>query len=114
MLDQKIVSGIGNIYVNEILFKSQILPMKSVRKLSSLELIKIIKFSRIILKNAIKFGGSSIKDFKGVSGNGGSFQTKFAVYNRENLKCTRRKCKGLIQKKYISNRSTFICSFCQT
>ena len=113
MLDQKIVSGIGNIYANEILYKSKISPMKSVRKLSSTDLIKIIKFSRITLKNAIKFGGSSIKDFKGVSGGGGSFQTKFTVYNRENLKCTKSKCTGIIKKSYVSNRSTFICNFCQ-
>ena len=88
--------------------------MKSVRKLSSLELVRIIKFSRITLKNAIKYGGSSIKDFKGVSGAGGSFQTKFSVYNRENRKCTKNKCKGIIKKRYISNRSTFICNICQT
>ena len=88
--------------------------MKSVRKLSSVELLRIIKFSRITLKSAIKFGGSSIKDFKGVSGGGGNFQTKFKVYNRENQKCTKIKCKGIIRKKYISNRSTFICNFCQT
>ena len=112
-MDQKIVSGLGNIYANEILYKSQISPMKSVSKLSSLELVKIIKFSRIILKNAIKFGGSSIKDFKGISGTGGNFQTKFTVYNRENQKCSKSKCKGIIKKKYISNRSTFICNFCQ-
>ena len=87
--------------------------MKSVRKLSSTDLIKIIKFSRITLKNAIKFGGSSIKDFKDISGGGGSFQTKFTVYNRENQKCAESKCKGIIQKRYISNRSTFICNFCQ-
>ena len=114
LLDQKIVSGLGNIYVNEILHKSQILPMRSVSKLSSTNLSKIIKYSRITLKNAIKFGGSSIKDFKSVSGGGGSFQTKFNVYDRENQKCTKSKCKGIIQKRYISNRSTFICNFCQT
>ena len=113
LLDQKIVSGIGNIYANEILYKSQISPYKSVKKLTSLELVKIIKFSRIILKSAIKFGGSSIRDFKGVSGGGGSFQTKFTVYNRENKKCIKSNCKGIIQKRYISNRSTFICNFCQ-
>ena len=114
LLDQKIVSGLGNIYVNEILHKSQILPMKSVSKLSLNDLTKIIKYSRIILINAIKFGGSSIKDFKGVSGGGGSFQTKFNVYDRENQKCTKSKCKGIIRKRYISNRSTFICNICQT
>ncbi len=114
LLDQKIVSGLGNIYVNEILHKSQILPMRSVSKLSSTDLTKIIKYTRITLKSAIKFGGSSIKDFKDISGGGGSFQTKFNVYDRENQKCIKSKCKGIIQKRYISNRSTFICNFCQT
>jgi len=113
LLDQKIVSGIGNIYVNEILFKSQISPLRSVKKLSLNDLNKIIKFSRITLINAIKFGGSTIKDFKSISGNGGSFQTKFTVYDRENRKCINNKCKGIILKKYISNRSTFICNYCQ-
>ena len=78
-----------------------------------LELYKIIKFSRITLKEEIKFCGSSIKDFKGVSGGGVSFQTKFNVYNRENLRCANNKCKGIIIKRYISNRSTFICNLCQ-
>ena len=113
LLDQKIVSGIGNIYANEILFKSQISPMKSVKELSQIDLDKIIKFSRLTLRNAIKFGGSSIKDFKGISGSGGTFQTKFNVYDRENEKCKKSKCTGIIQKRYISNRSTFICNFCQ-
>jgi len=88
--------------------------MRSVSKLSSTDLTKIIKYTRITLKSAIKFGGSSIKDFKDISGGGGSFQTKFNVYDRENQKCIKSKCKGIIQKRYISNRSTFICNFCQT
>ena len=113
LLDQKIVSGIGNIYANEILFKSQISPTKSVKELRQIDLNNIIKFSRLTLRNAIRFGGSSIKDFKGISGSGGSFQTKFNVYDRENEKCKNNKCKGLIQKIYISNRSTFVCNFCQ-
>ncbi len=114
LLDQKIVSGIGNIYANEILYKSQILPTKSVKKLTSIDLIKIIKFSRLTLNNAIKFGGSSIRDFKGISGGKGDFQKKFAVYNRENQKCNKSNCKGIIKKRYISNRSTFICNYCQS
>ena len=87
--------------------------MRSVGKLSSIELDKIIKFSRLTLKEAIKFGGSSIKDFKGISGGGGTFQTKFNVYNKENQRCAKSKCKGIIKKSYISNRSTFICDLCQ-
>ena len=114
LLDQKIVSGIGNIYANEILYKSQILPTKSVKKLTSLDLIKIIKVSKLTLNNAIKLGGSSIKDFKGISGGKGGFQKKFTVYNRENQKCNKSNCKGIIKKRYISNRSTFICNYCQS
>ena len=78
--------------------------MKSVSKLSSTDLIKIIKYSRITLKNAIKFGGSSIKDFKSVSGGGGSFQTKFKVYDRENQKCVKTKCKGTIKKIFRGDK----------
>tara|TARA_B100000989_G_scaffold286588_1_gene255362 strand:+ start:7491 stop:8348 length:858 start_codon:yes stop_codon:yes gene_type:complete len=113
LLDQKIVSGIGNIYVNEILFKSKILPSKSVRKLSILDLKKILKFSRSVLRYAIRQGGSSIKDFKGLSGNNGKFQTRFKVYNRDKKYCLSRNCNGVIKKIYISNRSTFLCNLCQ-
>ena len=113
MLDQKFVSGIGNIYANEILFFSKLNPTKSAMKLSKEECKKIILFSNNILKKSIKKGGSSIRDFKNVSGNSGDFQKQFKVYQRENLNCLRNKCKGKIQKKFISNRSTFFCNICQ-
>ena len=57
--------------------------------------------------------GSSIKDFKGISGRKGSFQQKFRVYDRESLKCKKMGCKGIIKKIYISRRSSFYCSVCQ-
>ena len=113
LLDQKFVSGIGNIYANEILFFSKLNPTKSAMKLSKEECKKIILFSNNILKKSIKKGGSSIRDFKNVSGNSGDFQKQFKVYQRENLNCLRNKCKGKIQKKFISNRSTFFCNICQ-
>jgi formamidopyrimidine-DNA glycosylase len=113
LLDQKFVSGIGNIYASEILFFCKINPTKKAMKLSSEECKKIILFSRKILKKAIKKGGSSIRDFKNTSGNSGKFQKEFAVYLRENLNCLRNKCKGIIKKKFICNRSTFFCNTCQ-
>ena len=113
MLDQKFVSGIGNIYANEILFLSKINPNKKVKFLNKIECIKIIKNSKRILSRAIKKGGSSIRDFKNAYGNKGSFQNNFNVYNRENLNCKRKSCKGKIQKKMITNRSTFFCYICQ-
>ena len=73
----------------------------------------IIRISRLVLKKAIKAGGSSIKDFKNIKGNQGKFQKKFKVYSRENKKCLDVSCSGLIIKKNISNRSSFFCNLCQ-
>ena len=113
LLDQKFVSGIGNIYASEILFHSKINPTKNAMKLSRKECKKIILFSKNVLNNAIKKGGSSIRDFKNVAGKSGNFQKEFKVYKRENLNCLRKKCLGKIKKKFISNRSTFFCNICQ-
>ena len=113
LLDQKLVSGIGNIYASEILFFCKINPKKKAMKLSKDECKKIILFSKIVLNKAIKKGGSSIRDFKNISGQSGSFQNEFKVYQRENMNCTRNKCSGKIKKISISNRSTFFCNICQ-
>ena len=107
LIDQKFVSGIGNIYASEILFLCKISPKKSAMKLSLIERKKIILFSRIVLNKAIKKGGSSIRDFKSISGKSGNFQKEFNVYQRENLNCPRNKCGGKIKKMFTSNRSTF-------
>ncbi len=113
LLDQKFVSGIGNIYASEILFFSKINPKKIAKKLSKEECKKIILFSKKVLKKAIKKGGSSIRDFKNTSGQSGNFQKEFKVYQRENLNCPRNKCNGKIKKIFLSNRSTFFCNICQ-
>ena len=113
LLDQNFVSGIGNIYANEILFLSKIKPDKKVNLLQKDDCIKIINISKKVLTNAIKKGGSSIKNFKNLSGKNGSFQKNFKVYERNGLICKRFKCEGVIQKKVISNRSTFFCNICQ-
>ena len=113
LLDQKFVSGIGNIYASEILFLCKINPTKKAKKLSLNDCKKIIYYSRLVLKKAIEKGGSSIRDFKNISGNKGSFQKNFNVYQRENLECLNRECSGIINKKFISNRSSFFCNICQ-
>tara|TARA_B100000886_G_scaffold8914_1_gene5730 strand:+ start:1057 stop:1920 length:864 start_codon:yes stop_codon:yes gene_type:complete len=113
LLDQKFVSGLGNIYANEILFKCKINPRKKAKFLTANDCIKIIKFSRTILNLAIKKGGSSIRDFKNTVGKNGSFQDNFKVYNRENKNCLSSGCKGIIKKKFITNRSSFFCDICQ-
>ncbi len=113
LLDQKFVSGIGNIYACEILYLSKIKPNKPAFLMSKVECKKIIINSRKVLLRAINKGGSTIKDFKNTSGINGGFQKSFNVYERYGLKCKRLKCTGVIQKKIISNRSTFFCNSCQ-
>jgi formamidopyrimidine-DNA glycosylase len=113
LIDQKFVSGIGNIYASEILFLSKINPNKKVKLLNKIECSLLIKNSKKVLMNAIKKGGSSIRDFKNTDGNKGSFQDNFNVYQREGMNCKRKRCKGKIIKKITINRSTFFCNFCQ-
>ncbi len=113
LLDQYFVSGIGNIYASEILFLSKIKPYKKANLLKKKDYEKIVINSKKVLFEAIKKGGSSIRDFKNISGTKGSFQKNFQVYQREGLNCKRFKCRGIIRKKVISNRSTFFCSSCQ-
>jgi len=113
LLDQKFVSGIGNIYASEILFLSKVNPKTYAMKLSEVDCKRIIANSKSVLNKAIKRGGSSIRNFKDTSGKSGNFQKEFKVYQRENLDCLRSKCKGKIKKIFISNRSTFFCNTCQ-
>ena len=113
LIDQNFVSGIGNIYASEILFLSKINPTKKAKNLKKNNYKEIFINSKKVLSEAIKKGGSSIKDFKNISGKHGGFQTEFKVYQREGLKCKRLNCGGIIKKKSISNRSTFFCNSCQ-
>ena len=113
LLDQKFVSGIGNIYASEILFLCKINPKIYAMKLSKNDCKKIIYYSKSVLKKAIEKGGSSIRDFKNTEGKNGSFQKEFKVYQRENQGCSRKNCHGKIKKIFISNRSTFFCNICQ-
>ena len=114
-MDQKFVSGIGNIYANEILFLSKIKPLRNVKNLKEFELKKIVKFiKKSFRKCSLKLGGSSIKDFSSSNGKKGSFQQHFNVYGKkgEHLVLI-QDCKNKIIKSSISNRATFFCSKCQ-
>ena len=113
LMDQKFTSGLGNIYVNEILFFSGVKPLKKIKKITDIEIQKIIKFSKKIISKAIIFGGSSIKDFSSISGKKGSFQQHFSVYGKKGENCTKVNCKGKIKKIAISNRASFFCNKCQ-
>ena len=113
LMDQTFVSGLGNIYVNEVLFMSKINPLKICNSLSNIEIKRLITSIKKILKLSIMNGGSSIRDFKNTLGKSGSFQQFFYVYGKKNEKCSRFSCKGVIKKIFISGRSSFYCSYCQ-
>ena len=113
LMDQKFISGLGNIYVNEILFFSGVKPNKKIKKLSNNEIKEIIKLTKKVIIKAITLGGSSIRDFSSGSGKKGSFQQHFSVYGKTGKKCIKKNCRGIIIKIVISNRSTFYCAQCQ-
>ena len=113
LLDQSFVAGIGNIYANEILFYSKINPLKKGKEISENEIRKIIKYSKQVLKKAIKKGGSSIKNFKNIKGINGSYQKEFKIYDKEDKICPTSNCNEKIVKLNISNRSTYVCNVCQ-
>ena len=113
LLDQNFVSGIGNIYASEILYLSKINPSLSAKYLKKDQCKNIVINSRKILQNAIRKGGSTIRDFKNTKGDQGNFQKEFKVYGRDKQKCKRFSCSGTINKITQSNRSTFFCEICQ-
>jgi formamidopyrimidine-DNA glycosylase len=113
LLDQRFVSGIGNIYASEILFLSKIDPFKQAKLLTKNECKKIILNSKKVLNRAIIKGGSSIRNFQDISGTLGGYQKEFKVYQQEGNRCKVIGCLGIIKKKIVSNRSTFFCDSCQ-
>jgi formamidopyrimidine-DNA glycosylase len=114
LLEQDIISGIGNIYASEILFRTHIHPLKKTNELTYQEVEKIILEAKIILKEALKLGGTSEFDFVNPLSKEGSYQNKLKVYNRKGKPCYNG-CESSIEKmeKETNNRSTFFCPRCQ-
>ncbi|RHZ35685.1 DNA-formamidopyrimidine glycosylase [endosymbiont GvMRE of Glomus versiforme] len=127
LLEQKVISGIGNIYASEILFDTKIHPLKKTNQLTCLEVEKIISSAQNILKEALKLKGTSEFDFVNPLSKEGSYQERLKVYNRAGKPCPNN-CGGLIEKikkeeKEINKgkinenkpkeRSTFFCPQCQ-
>ena len=113
LMDQNFISGIGNIYANEILFMAKIKPNKISSRLNLLEITRLhLSISKVLIR-ALKLGGSSIKDFKSLVGQKGRFQNEFKVYDREDLKCLRARCPGLIVRVVSQGRASFFCNECQ-
>ena len=111
-MNQKNVVGIGNIYASESLYLSKINPQKASDKLNIEECKRIASSSKKILNEAIKVGGTTLKDFYSADGSPGYFKIKLNVYGRNGKKC--KKCKEEILKVTINQRATFYCPNCQS
>ncbi len=118
LLDQKIIAGLGNIYVSEALHRSGLSPKRKagtlVRKQGiDSRLDDLVRHVRGILNEAIAAGGSTVQDFAGTDGSEGAFQQRFAVYDREGESCLTPGCSGTIRRIVQAGRSTFYCPTCQ-
>ena len=113
LMDQRVVAGLGNIYVSEALWDSEIKPTRTGNKMSLDDCNQLVVSIKKVLDKAIRFGGTTLKDFRQIGGEVGYFQNKLQVYGKEGQTCFRRKCKGTVEKTIISGRSTFYCSTCQ-
>ena len=113
LLDQRIVAGLGNIYVCEALHRARISPFKPAGGVSKPRLEKLVGAIRDVLGEAIAAGGSTLRDFAQTDGALGYFQHRFRVYDREGTPCPNDGCDGVIARKVQAGRSTFYCPTCQ-
>lgn len=113
LLDQKIVAGLGNIYVCEALFRTRIHPARKAGRISTRRRAALVPAIRETLSDAIAAGGSSLRDYRQADGELGYFQHSFDVYGREGQPCRRDGCGGVVRRIVQSGRSSFYCARCQ-
>jgi formamidopyrimidine-DNA glycosylase len=113
LLDQRVIAGLGNIYVCEALYRAKISPKRLAMKVSADQVARLVPAIKAVLREAIKAGGSSLRDHRRTTGELGYFQKSFAVYGREGKPCPGRGCKGTIKRIVQAGRSTFYCPSCQ-
>lgn len=113
LLDQRIVAGLGNIYVCEALFRAGIHPARAAGRIGAARLETLAQTIRTVLAEAIDAGGSSLRDYRQADGNLGYFQHNFRVYDRANAPCTAPGCSATVRRIVQSGRSSYYCPVCQ-
>jgi formamidopyrimidine-DNA glycosylase len=113
LLDQRIVAGLGNIYVCETLFRAGISPRRKAGRIATPRVAAMVPIIRDVLSEAIEAGGSSLRDFRQADGELGYFQHSFDVYGREGEPCRTQGCTATIARIVQSGRSSFYCPRCQ-
>jgi formamidopyrimidine-DNA glycosylase len=113
LLDQKIVAGLGNIYVSEALFRAGLSPERLACTLDRPRAARLYEAIRGVLSDAIESGGSTLRDYVRSDGGAGGFQHRFSVYDRDGQPCPRPRCRGTITRTVQAGRSTYACTRCQ-
>ncbi len=114
LLDQKLIAGLGNIYVCEALHRARISPLNPAGAIKPRKIAALVAAIREILQEAIEAGGSTLRDYAGADGALGYFQHSFEAYGREGDACHTPRCRGVIARTVQGGRSTFYCPVCQT
>ena len=114
LLDQRVVAGLGNIYVCEALHRARISPFKPAGRLTLRRLEPLVALIKQVLAEAIEAGGSTLRDFAQTDGALGYFQHQFRAYGRTGEACLNPGCQGTIAREVQGGRSTFFCGTCQT
>jgi formamidopyrimidine-DNA glycosylase len=109
LLDQEIIAGVGNIYSDEILWKTGVHPLSSANKVPETKLSEIYKEMKRILKFSIGKGGDSKSDYRNIFGEKGGFQNFHKAYGNKGKKCPRNKCSGIIERIMVKTRSSHFC-----
>jgi formamidopyrimidine-DNA glycosylase len=113
LLDQRLIAGLGNIYVCEALFRAGISPKRLAGSIKHDRLPPLVSAIKKVLKDAIAAGGSTLRDHAQATGDPGNFQHHFLVYGREGKPC-KLGCKGTVKRIVQAGRSTFYCPKCQS
>jgi formamidopyrimidine-DNA glycosylase len=119
LMDQRMIAGLGNIYVCEALFRARLDPRSPVSRLvtkvgePTQPAHRIVVAIKSVLEDAICAGGSTLRDYKQANGEMGAFQNSFQVYGREGEPCLRAGCRGTVRRSTQGGRSTFYCPVCQ-
>ena len=113
LLDQRVVAGLGNIYVCEALYRARISPLVAAGQCERSRLDRLAAEVRRVLEDAIEAGGSTLRDFANAEGGQGYFQHRFDVYGREGQPCRGEGCAGVVERIVQGGRSTFWCPSCQ-
>ena len=111
LLDQKKIAGVGNIYANEALYLAAVHPRREARRVRRREAVALHRAIRRVLRDAIRAGGTTIRDYRNAEGGRGNYARRLHVYGRDGERCL--KCQSVIQRIVFANRSAFYCPTCQ-